>query len=295
MSAAESGALIGRGALAVGTRAGASRILVADPLLGVATERGVIQQALHQMTAGGTRTAVLSVERGGLIRAGSEPLAQLELTTGQIFRNGRVHGVLDEGVLFEFTEGGARTAIGQLRGFIPGRAVRSTSFGGGSAIQIQEGGILVDVIRIHEGRYLIRLANGSSEWVGPEVVALTLVAAAGDRTQCPPEGHGVLVRSSGETIPFDSCQRLDGVYRLETPEGLVLVDAADVRETVAAMIVADAASAAVPLTGGETYYGQVEQAGEVVRIVDEGGRLIIADLLRLQGTRSPQPPSPGAA
>jgi hypothetical protein len=51
------------------------------------------------------------------------------------------------------------------------------------------------------------------------------------------------------------------------------------------MMIADAASAAVPLTGGETYYGQVEGAGEVVRIVDEGGRLIIADLFRLEPSR----------
>lgn len=266
---------------------------MADPLLGVAAERGVIQQALHQMTAGGTRTAVLSVERGGLIRAGSEPLATLEMTTGRIVRNGRVHGVLEEGILFEFAEGGARTAIGQLRGFIPGRAVRSSA-GGGAGIYIQEGGILVDVIRIHEGRYLIRLANGSSEWVGPELVALTLVAAAGERRDCPQESRGILVRRSGETIPFDRCERLGNVYRLETSEGLVLVDAVDVRETVAAMVVADASSAAVPLTGGETYYGQVEQAGSSIRILDEGGRLIIADSLRLEAGKPVQHAPPAA-
>lgn len=93
------------------------------------------------------------------------------------------------------------------------------------------------MLQIHEGRYLIRLANGSREWVGPEVVALALVAAAGDRAECP-EGQGVLVRRSGETV-----------------------------------------------TGGETYYGRVQDAGEVVRIMDEGGRLIIADLLRLEANR----------
>lgn len=213
------------------------------------------------------------------------------MTSGHILRNGRVHGVLEEGTLYEFAEGGGKVAVGQLRGFIPGRAVRFPGYGGGSAIQIQEGGILVDVLQIHEGRYLIRLANRSPEWVGPEVVALTLVAAAGDRTECPQESHGVLIRQSGETIEFERCERSSGVYRLETPEGLVVVDAADVRETVAAMIVADAASAAVPLTGGETYYGKVEQAGQVARIVDEGGRLIVADLLRLERGR---PASSGA-
>jgi hypothetical protein len=114
-------------------------------------------------------------------------------------------------------------------------------------------------------------------------VALTLIAAAGGTQACA-DSAGLLVRRSGETIPFESCQQADGVYWLRTPAGLVVVDAEDVRETIAAMVSADAGRATVPLTGGEIYYGQVAREGEVVRIADEGGLLIIADPLRLAET-----------
>lgn len=99
--------LAARGAIGAVTRTaavrmGASRVLVSDPLLGVAARRGVLQETLYNLTAGGTRVAELTIERGGLIRAGGQPLAILESSGGQIVRSGRVHGALEMGRFTSF-------------------------------------------------------------------------------------------------------------------------------------------------------------------------------------------------
>lgn len=285
MGAMVSRAAVGAVARSAVVEVGASRLLVSDPLVGLAARRGVLSSALYRLTGGGTRIAELSIERSGLIRAGGERLATLETSGGRIVAGGRVHGIVNNGIVYEYGPGGEQMAIARLRGFLPSRGISVTRASDGSQVFVLQRNVFVDVLEINNGFYLIRLPGGHTEWIGAEFVALAMIAAADDDRACP-EGAGVLVRTSGLAIPFDQCWRGDGVYQLQTPEGAIVIDGLDVTAVVPGKIDSATSQGLVRFTGGQAIYGNLERAGDVVRVVDERGGITIADSLRVDSTTS---------
>ncbi|WP_444853771.1 hypothetical protein [Sphingosinicella sp.] len=251
---------------------------MSDPLISAAARRGVISETLQQVTAGGTRTAALTIERGGLIRAGFEPIARLELGGGRLIAQGEAVGVLEGGTIYEFVNGG-RVPVAALRGFIPSRGVAISSANGTSRVHIQRN-LFVQVLEIRDGFYRIRLPGGQVEWLAAELVALTMVAAANDADNCG-DSLGLLIRASGQSIAFDNCSRGDGFLHLETADGMMLIDNSDVAEIIPAHL-EDTMARAVRFTGGYSLYGNAERLGDVVRIVDERGGVTIADIRRIE-------------
>jgi hypothetical protein len=109
-----------------------------------------------------------------------------------------------------------------------------------------------------------------------------LVLLPGDsRTECP-SGRGTLVRRSGRSIIFEACTQSDGVFRLDTMRGVVVVDADDVSTIVPGELMSDADDAAIWLTGGYSVYGKADRVGDVVTIRAGNGDLLVADARRLE-------------
>jgi hypothetical protein len=271
------------GAVARGTliRSGASRVLVADPLVGMAAQRGVLREALHRVTAGGTRIAQLSIGRNGVISADGQTIAVLEASGGRIVvSGGRGAGVLDNGMIYEVGSGGQRVAVAALRGFVPSRGVRVGSTNGGAELRILHRNVVVDVLQVNNGFYLIRLPGGATEWAAAELVALALVAADSDNRSCP-ASPGLLVRTSGQAIAFDSCTAGDGAMRLETASGAVVVDSLDIASIIPGAFAEAITDSALRFTGGHSLFGNVERVGEAIRVLDERGGITVADVQRL--------------
>lgn len=143
-----------------------------------------------------------------------------------------------------------------------------------------ERSVAVEVLQIENGWYLIPLANGRQQWVGPEIVALAIVAAGAD-SDCP-EGPGILVRTSGRAIPFETCEQNEWSFRLETAEGIVVVDGLDVTSVMPGQLAKPEGEGAVFLTGGDSLFGVAERQGDVVVITDERGGITVADAMRVQ-------------
>jgi hypothetical protein len=249
-----------------------SRLLVSDPLLQFAEQRGVLQQALYRLTAGGTRTAVLGIDGNGVIRAGLEPIAQFRGT--RLFYQDEAVGELRGNLLYDLRDGAAQSPVAELDGVIPGRLLAAR----GASVSLASRDFLVDVIEVQEGSYLVRLSDSTTMWVPAELVALALLGTADGTCSDAP---GSLVRHSGATVAFRSCRSEGGVYRLETAEGLVLVDAAEFRRIIPGSLAANAVAPALNLTGGYSVFGAAQRSGDVIRVTLPSGDIVIVDPQRL--------------
>lgn len=212
-SLAAEGALV-EGAI-VGSRLGAmgaaSRLMVAPEAATAA--RGAFGSAMEGLASG---QRVLLVDASGVIRAGSRGVASLQGET--LFIENRAAATLRNGYLYTMDGG---PAVGRLRGAIPARDVWLEFMDGTSAPNLRP--MLVDVLRLENGRYLVRLANGTEAWL--PVAALGLAVLGTHETgECDPNrGAGVLVRPSGEPVSFSSCERQEDVLVLQTDDGAVAV------------------------------------------------------------------------
>jgi hypothetical protein len=200
---------------------GISRLAVAPEVASAA--EGDFGAMLQEVASG---RAVLTVEQDGLIRAGTQGLARLE--GDAFYAQGRELGYLRDGYLYQLDNS---TALGRLRGTLPGRDIPLEFTDGVSAPNLRP--MIVDVLRLENGRYLIRLANGSEAWIPMAALfGITLVGAA-DAGDCDPSrGEGVVVRTSGEPISFSQCERQDDVLVLQTANGPVVLDPDEAGEVI---------------------------------------------------------------
>ena len=256
----------------VGSEAAAARLATMEG----AAAPGSLSEAIARLTANGEQTAVLTVNDTGVISAGNRVLANVTEDGGLYVRGATQRvGYLQNGQLYEISNSGSRV-IGELHGFVPSRGVILDESG---AIRILKPNVFVDVLQIENGRYLVRLASGETEWIDPGFVVL-LLASANQANQCP-AGSGVLVTTSGRPTVFDDCTERSDVFVLNTPDGEVFVDAADTKSIYQGAIEGYERQRAVRLTGGETIYGTVQQFDQTIRITDDSGNAMIADNSRL--------------
>ncbi|MCW2922596.1 MAG: hypothetical protein JWL76_2470, partial [Thermoleophilia bacterium] len=66
--------------------------------------------------------------------------------------------------------------------------------------------MVVDVLELSAGRYLVRLASGETAWIAAGLVTLALLAADEEQSCRNDSSAGVIVRTSGEVVPFDRCE-----------------------------------------------------------------------------------------
>lgn len=220
-AAAGAAEMAGASLVEMDAMAGASRLMVA-PEVGAAAEGG-LGAALEEFSAG---RSVLAVEESGLIRAGSRGLARLEDDT--FWAQGQEVGYLRDGFLYDVDRS---TPLGRLRGTMPGRNVPLQFTEGVSTSNLRP--MLVDVLRLENRRYLIRLADGSEAWVPVAALLGVVVVAANDSGECETSyGEGVVLRRTGEPIRFSQCEREDDVLTLQTADGPVVVDTDEVGEVI---------------------------------------------------------------
>lgn len=214
--------------VSVGARAAVAESAMATSRLMIAPEvasaaRGSLGVAMEELAAG---RGVLLVDELGVIRAGSRSVASLSGDT--LYIGNRAVGYLRGGELYRM-EGGS--AVGRLHGSLPARDVWLTFRDGFSAPSLRP--MFVDVLRFENGRYLVRLADGSEAWIPAAAMMGLAVLAAGETGECDASrGVGVLVRPSGEPISFSHCWRLDDALVLETPNGTVVVAPDEVQEII---------------------------------------------------------------
>lgn len=264
----------------IGGSGAASRVLVSDSLLDVAADRGVLQEALYRITKGGTETATLSLDSGGVIEAGSRPIAIFK--DSEILYDNKVVGVLDDGWIYEVKDGVRIKPIARLHAFVPGN-LAGLDAGRAFDSPLMTNRLFVNVLRVENGSYLVRLADQSPVSIRSEAAILALVAVNDGGPTCP-QNNGTLIRHSGQALAFDSCTKDDGVFRLETANGLVIIDANEVADLVPGSLAVDAGQAAIKLTGGYSVYGQAERDGDVVSVRASNGDLLLADARRLAPT-----------
>lgn len=270
MAAASAGTRV---ATAAALRTMGSRVLVSDTLLATAQARGVLGTTLARVTANGSRTAFLNVNRSGLIHAGGERIAILDKASGAIRNGSGVIGGIRNGRLVEYGAGGQEIVIGEVRGFISSHVGRTGGAGAGLMIRRNA---MVEVTELRNGKYLVRFTDGYETWIGADFVALALVAAEADSNVCE-DAPGAVVRKSGETIPYLRCTRSEGARILQTATGPIVMDERDVAAAVAGQLAGEALTDAVSLAGGEKVHGVAERVGDIVRVMGEDGPVLVTE------------------
>ena len=218
---AEGGASLAAEGALVETAGTASRLLVAPEA--AAAAEGSFGSAMEGLAAG---RQVLLVDGSGIIRAGSRGVASLEGQT--LFVESRPIGELRDGYLYET---GSARAAGRLRGSIPARDVQLEFTDGTFAPSLRP--MVVDVLRLENQRYLIRLASGSQAWIPASALLGLALMGANEAGACDPgRGDGVLLRPSGEPVSFIRCEQQDDVLMLETDDGEIAVAADQAQEVI---------------------------------------------------------------
>lgn len=184
----------GAGAAGEAAALGVGRLAISP---GVATAaEGSLARAISQLGSGRT---VLTMDSAGGISAGSEGLAIFR--GSQVMAGDTAVGYLGRNGFLYSSDTGA--LVGRLKGLIPRR---------GAVLEVAEKGsvsslrpIMVDILEMRDGRYLVQLASGETAWIEAGLLALTLIEADEDAYCRHGGGAGVLVRTSGEAIAFESC------------------------------------------------------------------------------------------
>lgn len=240
-----------------------ARLLVSDPMLQFAEERGALEIGLKRLTADGTRTAVLGVDSSGVIRAGLEPIAQFRGTS--LYYNNNMVGQLEGNILFDVRDG-SRAAVAELDGVLPGRILAPRYRGLLGASEV-----FVEVTQVSDGFYTIRL-SGQEFRVPAAFVALALL---GTQVGACTEDRGALVRRSGAIVPFERCRTDGQVYWLETAEGEMAVDSEQVRKFIPGSLVANAVAPALELKSGYAVFGRADDAGDAYAVSTPAGLMLI--------------------
>lgn len=250
----------------IARQAPVSRLLVSNPLLEVAENQGVLEQALSRLTANGTRTAVLGVDSYGVVRAGMEPLARFEGTS--LLRGNDLVGELRGNLLYD-VRGSTQRAVAELDGIIPGRLLPGRSgFSWGSSE------VFVEVTEVRDGFYRITLPGGEDMWVPAAFLAMALLGT--DRGACDDE-PGSVVRPSGAITSFERCWYDGEVYHVETAGGEMIVDPSQVRKIIPGTLAANAVEPALTLRGGYAVFGAVQDLGDVLSVTPPSGRSMLID------------------
>ncbi|HEX8226010.1 MAG TPA: hypothetical protein VF605_19560 [Allosphingosinicella sp.] len=140
------------------------------------------------------------MDSAGGISAGTEGLAIFR--GSQVMAGDTAVGYLGRNGLLYSSDTGA--LVGRLKGMIPQRGAMLEVAERGSVSSLRP--IMVDILEMRDGRYLVQLASGETAWIAAGLLALTLIEP-GEETYCRDGGGaGVLVRTSGEAIAFESCE-----------------------------------------------------------------------------------------
>lgn len=185
-----------------------------------ATSEPAFGTALTEVAAG--RSAML-IDGAGVIRTGSQRLVNLQ---GRTFYVGdEAVAYLEHGTVYDLA---AKTPIARLRGTLDSSAIPMELSNG--RVFTNSKPLLVDVIEMQGGRYLIRTPAGQETWVPAGLLGLG-VLSLGDEGDCiPGYGGGVLIRHSGEPLPFYSCETFGDAIALSTDEGRIAVASEEVSE-----------------------------------------------------------------
>lgn len=214
------GAVVRAGAVGIGTEvaAGQGLRMVAMSSRVAAAGEPVFGTAFGEMAAG--RSAMV-IDSAGYIRAGSRQVVRLQ---GRSFHLGDdVVARLRDGFIYDLN---GSTPVARLRGMLPGRAIPLELGNGLHTTHART--VLVDVLEMQGGRYLVRTPAGQTGWVEAGALGLVVLSPEDER-RCAGQ-DGILVRRSGEPIPFDACEVFGDALALETPEGRVAVSRAEVSD-----------------------------------------------------------------
>jgi hypothetical protein len=220
---------------AAGLEVGATEISVSDGLFETARDRGVLSSALDDITARGTRTGRMGMTPTGKLFADGKVIGQIDPGTGDIMGpRGVPAGYLsaEDARIYEFGRNGQPTAIAELRGFTRenGVSLRSTPYG--STIRVLQDRVNMEVLKIQNGRYLIRLPDQTVGWVPASDVSLLILSLAQSQHHCVQQHSGELVFREGNTLQFSNCQEQNGIYSVQTTDGLQDFQETDVAEVI---------------------------------------------------------------
>jgi hypothetical protein len=266
---AAGGAAMADSALAVdatgGGLAGApmARLLVSDPMLQFAEEGGALRIGLQRLTANGTRTAVLGVDASGVIRAGLEPIA--EFRGRSLFYDNQRVGELEGNVLFDVRDG-ARSAVAELDGVLPGRILAPRYRGLLGASEV-----FVEVTQVSDGFYTIRL-SGQEFRVPAAFVSLALL---GTQLGTCSDERGAVVRRSGAIVRYERCREDRDVYYLQTADGEMALDKDQVRKFIPGLLTTNAVAPALELKGGYAVFGRTQNVRDAYEVSTPAGMMLI--------------------
>jgi len=152
-----------------------ARVGVSGDIVQMAADRGIISNALDRITVNGTQAARITLTRSGWVEAQGRVLGRIEPGTGLIRTpNGTLAGYLDGNIgrIFEYMRGGGARPVGELRGFTSQSGVQLRSFDGGTQIRVLKSNAYVRVLKIDNGRYLVRPIDGEAGWVDSGLIEL---------------------------------------------------------------------------------------------------------------------------
>lgn len=240
IGAGEVGAAMNSGVVGGGALAGDSLIgeaVISDDLTTVADGakltpemEGELSGILRRWTADGTQIGRVAIGDTGYLHANGYVVARVApdgaLYAPNGLKLGRFSGL--DGRLYEYLENGSQRPIGALEAFTANDGVHVyANVFGDTVVRILKPGSVVEVIGIENGRYLVRLVNGSTGWIPKNgIVALTLIGLGQTRHHCP-DRDGVAVLRSGESIHFKRCKERDDAFLLSSNSEVIRVQRAD--------------------------------------------------------------------
>ncbi len=280
---AAAGIAVEAGAGAAAEAALISRIGITAPLtelgaqgLAGAASESLLQRALFQLTESGSKNAVLSITRSGIIRSGSYEVASITPGTGEVMIGQRAIGKLADSNILE-----NGSPVARLRGFVPASSLRVGTITERAGYEVLDRPLAVTIQSMQgNGLYLIRVGATETVVADASLLMLALLPVLASEG-CNNEG-GLAILKSGETYKFDQCQvdgELTSIF-LNGKETLLYSEELD--GFIDSQTATGLSANRIAFSSGDGTYGRMEKNGDLVEITNDDQQIVLlADTDRL--------------